>query len=115
MKDTTGTNVIIYALSPDLASELAGALAPLCREVRTVSDMPAGAGVVFCPSNLQHVTSLRATAPQATIVVVSRHPEVNDWLDSIEAGADDYCAAPFETSQLQWILQSTQRSGQLAA
>ncbi len=115
MNHTKGTDAYLYALAPDLASDLAGALAPVCREVRSVNDMPAGASIIFCPSSLDCVTRLRAAEPQATIIVVSRHPEVNDWLDAIEAGADDYCAAPFESSQLQWILQSSLQSGQLAA
>ncbi|MDZ4801768.1 MAG: hypothetical protein SGI92_26725 [Bryobacteraceae bacterium] len=115
MKLTKGLDVFLYALSPDLASELTGALAPVCREVRTVSSIPAGAGVVFCPSNVEIVTRLRADGPARIIIVVSRHPEVNDWLDALESGADDYCAAPFESSPLSWILQSSQRSGQMAA
>lgn len=40
------------------------------------------------------------------MVVVSRVPEVNDWLDAMDAGAADYCAAPFEKEQLDWILES---------
>jgi CheY-like chemotaxis protein len=115
MKNTKGIDVTIYALSPDLESDLATALAPLCRDIRTVNDLPRGARVVFCPSNLDDVTRLRAAEPQTAIIVVSRHPEINDWLDAIEAGANDYCAAPFETSQLQWLLQTCQRPVQLAA
>jgi DNA-binding NtrC family response regulator len=43
-------------------------------------------------------------------VVVSRHPEISDWLDSIEAGATDYCAAPFENAQVKWIVESSLRT-----
>lgn len=45
-------------------------------------------------------------AVKMPVVVVSRLPEVNDWLDAIEAGAVDYCSAPIEREQLDWILES---------
>jgi CheY-like chemotaxis protein len=109
-------DICLYALTPELASELAGALAPVCSKVRTAGGkIPAGANVIFCPSDLDQVTKIRAAAPGASIIVVSRLPEVSDWLDSIEAGANDYCAAPFETVQLQWILQTSQQTPRLAA
>ena len=113
---TKGFEVSLLALGSELESDLARALAPVCSEIHTVESIPAGANVVFCPSNIDIVKSLRAADPARTIIVVSRHPEVTDWLDSLESGADDYCAAPFESSQLLWILQSSRRTtGQLAA
>jgi CheY-like chemotaxis protein len=115
MKLTKGLDAFLFALGPDLESELATALVPHCREVRTVQSIPADAGVVFCCSNIDVVTRLRAAEPTRIIVVVSRHPEVSDWLDALECGATDYCAAPFESTQLLWLLQSSQRPGQLAA
>jgi len=36
-------------------------------------------------------------------------------LNVIEAGADDYCAAPFESHQLRWILDSTLSYSRAAA
>jgi CheY-like chemotaxis protein len=114
MNNTKGI-IYLVALAPDLESDLVRALSSVCHEIRTVTELPSGAQVVFCPSNLDDVTRLRAMEPSATIIVVSRHPEVTDWLDSIEAGANDYCAAPFEASQLQWILQSSHRASHLAA
>jgi len=38
--------------------------------------------------------------------VVSRFPDVKQWLDALDAGASDYCGAPFERVQLHWILNS---------
>ena len=35
---------------------------------------------------------------------------VADWLDALEAGASDYCAAPFEPAQIRWVLQSHVRT-----
>jgi len=40
------------------------------------------------------------------VVVVSRIPEVSEWLGAIEAGAVDYCAAPFERRDISWVVQS---------
>lgn len=108
-------NAILFGLSDDLAGDLMKPLAPLCREVQSVSgdvsdkNLPA-AHIIFCGADVSTVSGLRHAQPDASIVVVSRHPEVSDWLDSIEAGAADYCAAPFESAQVQWILESSLRS-----
>jgi hypothetical protein len=108
-------DALLFGLSNDLAGELLKPLTPLCREVHSVtgdlskSSVPP-AHVIFCGADVSVVTGLRDAQPDASIVVVSRHPEVSDWLDSIEAGAADYCAAPFESAQVQWILESSLRS-----
>jgi DNA-binding NtrC family response regulator len=70
--------------------------------------------VIFCGPDVKLVSELRDALPEAPIVVVSRYPEVSGWLDSIEAGASDYCAAPFESAQLKWILESARRSRALS-
>ncbi|HWE00387.1 MAG TPA: hypothetical protein VG345_15155 [Bryobacteraceae bacterium] len=49
---------------------------------------------------------IRAVQPYLPFVVVTRLPETADWLDALEAGATDYCSAPFETQQLRWLMQS---------
>lgn len=49
------------------------------------------------------------------MVVVSRLPEVEGWLNALEAGAADYCAAPFEPAQLGWLLETNTRVRALAA
>jgi len=40
------------------------------------------------------------------VVVVSRIPETSEWLDALEAGATDYCAAPFERQHISWVVES---------
>ena len=109
-------HALLFGLSEDLAGEL---IAPLkscvlnietvhgdrLAKMRTVFD--SAANVIFCGPDVSVVSELRSAKPKASIVVVSRHPEVSVWLDSIEAGATDYCAAPFETSQVRWILESS--------
>ena len=61
--------------------------------------------LVFCETHHPGLLKL-LHAVSSPVVVVSRVPEVNDWLDAMDAGAADYCAAPFEREQLDWILES---------
>jgi len=49
------------------------------------------------------------------VIVVSRQPEISDWLDAIEAGATDYCAPPFESAHISWILESAEKARAIAA
>lgn len=50
--------------------------------------------------------SVRRARPDLPFVVVTRIPETSHWLDALEAGATDYCAAPFEARQLRWLMES---------
>jgi len=52
---------------------------------------------------LKHV---RERNPALPFVVVTRLPETSDWIDALEAGATDYCSAPFEPHQLRWLMDS---------
>jgi hypothetical protein len=117
-------HALLFGLSEDLAGELMTPLANFCGKIQSVDgsnghDNLFAAGpssrIIFCGAETEVVTKLRAANPRAPIVVVSRLPEVSDWLDSIEAGATDYCAAPFETSQVQWIVETSMRSSQTIA
>lgn len=65
-----------------------------------------GADVLFCGPDTSTIRELRRQFPQTVIIAASRIPSTDDWLNTIEAGADDYCAAPFEIEQLRWILES---------
>ena len=109
---------LLFGLSEDLAHELSKPLSKFCSHIDEIRHQftaaaNCGAQVIFCGANTEVVSRLRETNPEASIVVVSRHPEVSGWLDSIEAGATDYCAAPFETAQVQWILESSMRAVQV--
>jgi len=110
----------LFGLNEDLAGELLPSLTMFCSRVQSVAsgvkkenlqsvaDSPAD--VIFCDADMSVVSALRRIRPDSSIVVVSRHPEVAGWLDSLEAGASDYCAAPFEASQLKWILETSVRN-----
>jgi DNA-binding NtrC family response regulator len=113
-------HALLFGLSDDLAGELLQPLALFCTDVQSmktgrdlqtlaaIAESPAQ--IIFCGANVTVVSQLRDAKPEASIIVVSRHPEVTDWLDSMEAGATDYCAAPFENSQVKWLLESSLRS-----
>ena len=53
---------------------------------------------------------LRTSEPKLPVIVATRLPEVGRWLDALDAGAADYCGAPFERIQVRWILDSVSRS-----
>ena len=106
------TNALLFGLSDDLARELTVPLRSMCCVESThahddVAD--SDAQIIFCGPDTRTVRQLRAARPGAPIVVVSRHAEVSCWLDSMEAGATDYCAAPFESGQVKWIVDSSLR------
>ncbi len=68
------------------------------------------ADIVFASGDgkryMPFLKSMREKNPAMPFVVVTRLPETSDWLDALEAGATDYCSAPFETSQLRWLMES---------
>jgi DNA-binding NtrC family response regulator len=66
------------------------------------------ANVVFADG--ETLSAVRDKRPELPVVVVSRIPEVRGWLDALEAGATDYCGAPFEAIQVQWVLESSLRA-----
>jgi len=114
-------NVLILGLDEGLASELTSALPGVQHLVkpaagedpRSCLDLlrDSAADVVFCcPSSAglaQLLSAVSSYRPGLPVIVVTRRPEVDEWLNAIEAGATDYCAAPFEARHLEWILQST--------
>ena len=112
---------IVYGLEEELAGELMKALSGVCRQVNTVSEAnPAArslpeAHVIFCPPDMAEVRRLKAAHPASSVIVATRVPEISGWLDALEAGAADYCAAPFENAQLSWMIESHVRSSVVAA
>lgn len=112
-------SILLYGLEPDLVAELQSVLGQhevfVLTEQETAECAEAlrrcAADVVFCASDKQCVESclvaVAVARPSASVVVATRQPEVCEWLDAMEAGAADYCAAPFEREQVLWILQSS--------
>jgi DNA-binding NtrC family response regulator len=116
---TNNIHALLLGLTEDLAGEL---LAPLkscavkAQAVDGIGDVAESrVDIIFCGADVNLVSELRSAKPKAPIVVVSRLPEVSGWLDSIEAGATDYCAAPFENAQVRWIVESSMRAASTSA
>jgi DNA-binding response OmpR family regulator len=109
-------NVVVFGLEDEISHQLESALtstgAIVAAEPASSPEecIHAIAGnrshVVFCGLNLDAIRTVRERCPSAAIIVVSRVAEVEDWLDALEAGADDYYAAPLDGTQVQWMLQS---------
>lgn len=80
----------------------------------------AEADVVFCsgddPRFRDALREVKFKKPDLPFIVATRLPEVSAWLDALDAGASDYCAAPFEPIQIRWIMDSAlPRRAQFAA
>jgi DNA-binding response OmpR family regulator len=58
------------------------------------------------PEFPHNVFWLLESMPRLPVIVVTRLPDSQRWLDALEAGARDYCGAPFERTQLRWILET---------
>ena len=110
---TIRPNAVLFHLEDQLASLLA---AGLCQAGCNVAPeaMP-GARIVFCAAESGVLQQAMMQFPHVPVVVVSRLPETDDWLDALEAGAADYCAAPFEPAQLRWLLDAHMRPRQARA
>jgi DNA-binding NtrC family response regulator len=76
------------------------------------------ADVVFCnaePRQYQPLLKeMKLRGLCLPVVVVSRLPEVSEWLDALDAGAADYCAAPFEHQHMSWLIESALLASQQA-
>jgi DNA-binding NtrC family response regulator len=125
-RDST-QNFILHGLDATLATQLCDAVAQPGRTFHTtVSTLECisvaekhRADVVFCNSDRSEyqrlLDAIGQKSLQVPVVVVSRIPETSEWLDAIEAGATDYCAAPFEHQHISWLVQSALLAGQRAA
>lgn len=124
---TTTQNFILHELDSTLATELRDIVAQPGRAFHSTTStrecisiaQRGGADVVFCGSDRRAYESLLDAfvrgCLQIPVVVVSRIPETSEWLDAIDAGATDYCAAPFERQHVSWLVQSALLAGQQMA
>ena len=99
--------VILFHLDEKLETELAAALKAACCEVHrfAAASSAASGDLVFCTTGPAFHTA-KTLFPQLPVIVVSRLPETEEWLDALEAGAADYCAPPFEVIHLRWLLDA---------
>jgi DNA-binding response OmpR family regulator len=106
--------VLLFGLERSLSNELNPVLEKLGQTVQIESSTSCAldhtdANVVFAAGDT--LDAVRNKRPELPVVVVSRLPEVRGWLDALEAGATDYCGAPFEPAQVRWVLDSSLRAG----
>lgn len=122
------TKVLLYGLDDRLADELNSALRDLAETLRAenaqdVSHCLNGRDatppeLIFCSFENGLEALLHSVSREShgvPVIAVSRHAEVHQWIDAIEAGAADYCAAPFESGHMRWLLQSNIHSSLKAA
>jgi DNA-binding response OmpR family regulator len=61
------------------------------------------------PGFEETIAALKDAEPDLPFVVATRMPDPSQWLNALEAGAADYCGAPFENVQVRWIMGSILR------
>jgi len=110
---TSNQNAILFHLDGPLATQLEAGLSQAGCHVEP--EVTPGAQIVFCAADSGALQEAMSQFPHIPVVVVSRLPETDDWLDALEAGAADYCAAPFEPVQLRWLLDAHMRPRQARA
>jgi DNA-binding response OmpR family regulator len=109
--------VVFVGLEQPAAAQIAKALASERHQVEQrpknslIHDLGnLDADIVFAGGEPSYYLSLlrkiRETRPALPFVVVTRLPETREWLDALEAGATDYCSAPFESRQIHWLMES---------
>lgn len=105
----------LLGLPEDLGNQLARILRDESHQVTRrlyVSDLrraPNAAAVFISgdsPDYREILSLLRENHADLPVIVVTRQPETRHWLEALDAGAADYCGAPFEHIQLRWILGS---------
>jgi len=108
-------NVFLIGVEQSMAAQISRALAVERHRVEhkprniEVGDLT-GADIIFAGGEPSQYLSLlrmvRDERPALPVVVVTRMPETTAWLDAIEAGATDYCSSPFESRQINWLMES---------
>lgn len=114
------SNVVLLGLADDLATESRRVLSEQGHKVYSFPLLSPSsalkvleqvhADLVFCPAEPERYNLLLDAITQKMsglpLVVVSRHPDTTAWLDALQAGASDYCAPPFESIHMRWLLES---------
>jgi DNA-binding NtrC family response regulator len=122
--DTSGSKIVIFGLADRLARDSEKILSeqghdvfssPFLSEDQAMSLIgKVNADFIFCDADPAHyivlLEAIRRVNLGLPLVVVSPQPDTNAWLDALQAGATDFCAPPFESDSLQWILESARNS-----
>jgi DNA-binding response OmpR family regulator len=110
--------ILLFGLEYSVANELNPVLKQLGQTVQVEASASGvlehtDANLVFADGG--SLGAVRDKRPELPVIVVSRIPEVSGWLDALDAGASDYCGAPFEPAQVRWVLDSSLRAMHPAA
>ena len=105
--------ILLLGMDENLAGQLGFVLAGDHHEVTAAAALDEGAWdveVIFSGGDggiyKKHLAQAQRERPNVPFVVVTRLPETEHWLNALEDGATDYCAAPFERRQVRWILDT---------
>ena len=110
--------IVLLGMEKDLADQLSRILVEHEHQVITTDSMDttlrlSGTDIVFAggdaPDYREVIRQLKARRPGLAVVLVNRLPENSRWLDALELGAADYCGAPFEATQMRWLVSSVLR------
>jgi DNA-binding NtrC family response regulator len=125
-RDIHKIKMVAYELEPALATQIGQAVsdsvpvraaASVSKCVDLVRRLPAD--IVLCGADPDKyrplLLALKNSGLNIPVLVVSRMPEVTEWLDALEEGAADYCGAPFEQQQIRLLIGSVLRSTRRAA
>jgi len=101
--------VLLLGLDPVLAEDLTCVLRQLGHMVNTVCGGEAAsealdADLIFAGND--DFRDALCFSPKRPVIVTSRLPEMKSWINALEAGAADYCGAPFEATQVKWVLNT---------
>jgi DNA-binding response OmpR family regulator len=107
-------NVFLVGLEGRIALDIASAISDqhtVFRRPHTI-EMPAllRADIIFAGGSAKDRLSLlrrvRLLWPALPLVMVPETPDMEDWLDALEAGVTDYCCSPFVQRQIQRLIES---------
>ena len=108
--------ILLLQVDRNLADQLGFVLAKDRHEIIEADQLaaaPAHTDVIFAGGDggtyKKHLLDALRQRPHVPFVVVTRLPETEQWLNALEEGATDYCAAPFEPRQMRWLIDSVLR------
>ena len=101
--------VLLLGLDAVLADDLSRVVTGLGHSVRVeaanrVTPDVSGFDLIFAGS--EDFREALSFSPSRPVIVTSRLPEMKAWISALEAGAADYCGAPFEPTQVRWVLNT---------
>jgi DNA-binding response OmpR family regulator len=116
-------SIVLLGLDHDLAEPLTRVLHQLNHQTNAAASLAKigeqAAQLVFISGDganyRETVRELLVKRRGTPVIVVNRLPENERWLDALEMGAADYCGAPFEAVQMQWVVDGALRKMQRAA